>query len=132
MKAQMSGSSNLTATLAAGVPIPGPEGPPGPTGAQGPTGATGAAGPQGPAGATGPEGPPGVGIQSPWIGDVNANGHFLSNAAGIGIGTASEASPLGVVGLPVYATNADAIAGGLVEGDFYTDGAGAVRVVFTV
>jgi hypothetical protein len=47
-----------------------------------------------------------------------------------GIGTNDPHSPLAVVGLPTYANNAAALSGGLAAGDFYTDGAGAVKVVF--
>ncbi|NTW31811.1 MAG: LamG domain-containing protein [Bacteroidetes bacterium] len=39
-------------------------------------------------------------------------------------------SALTVIGLPVYATNALAIAGGLTAGAFYTDGVGNVKVVY--
>lgn len=41
----------------------------------------------------------------------------------VGIGTASPKSELHVVGLPVYANNAAAIAGGLTAGAFYRTGA---------
>jgi hypothetical protein len=41
----------------------------------------------------------------------------------VGIGTASPTSKLQVVGLPVYATNAAAITGGLTAGAFYRTGA---------
>jgi len=41
----------------------------------------------------------------------------------VGIGTTSPTSPLQVVGLPVYANNAAAIAGGLTAGAFYRTGA---------
>jgi len=41
----------------------------------------------------------------------------------VGIGTDSPTSPLQVVGLPVYANNAAAIAGGLTVGAFYRTGA---------
>jgi hypothetical protein len=41
----------------------------------------------------------------------------------IGIGTTVPTSPLQVVGLPVYANNAAAIAGGLTVGAFYRTGA---------
>ena len=40
----------------------------------------------------------------------------------IGIGTTSLKSALHVVGLPVYANNAAAIAGGLTAGAFYRTG----------
>ena len=48
----------------------------------------------------------------------------------VGIGTASPKSPLHVVGLPSYATNAAAITGGLTAGAFYIlTGTGSVMVV---
>ena len=40
----------------------------------------------------------------------------------VGIGTVSPTSPLQVVGLPVYANNAAALAGGLTQGAFYRTG----------
>ncbi len=45
-----------------------------------------------------------------------------ANAGNVGIGTTSPTSKLQVVGLPVYANNAAAIAGGLTVGAFYRDG----------
>jgi hypothetical protein len=47
----------------------------------------------------------------------------------VGIGTTTPNSPLAVVGLPLYSTNALAIAGGLAVGDFYRV-AGVVSVVY--
>ncbi|SRR5229473_8138629 len=41
----------------------------------------------------------------------------------VGIGTATPHSALAVIGLPVYATNAAAITGGLAAGDLYRTGA---------
>jgi hypothetical protein len=46
----------------------------------------------------------------------------IMNNGNVGIGTASPTSPLQVVGLPVYANNAAAIAGGLTPGAFYRTG----------
>ena len=40
----------------------------------------------------------------------------------VGIGTATPTSKLQVVGLPVYANNAAAVAGGLTAGAFYRTG----------
>lgn len=44
-------------------------------------------------------------------------------AGKVGIGSSTPVSPLRVVGLPVYANNAAAIAGGLAAGDLYRTGA---------
>jgi hypothetical protein len=68
--------------------------------------------------------------QTPWLSNIDAAGFNLLNAGRIGVGTATPNSPLAVVGLPTYASNAAAITGGLVAGDCYTDGAGNVKVVF--
>ena len=51
---------------------------------------------------------------------VGLGGSYNGN---VGIGTATPHSKLAVVGLPVYASNAAAIAGGLAAGDFYRTGA---------
>jgi len=48
----------------------------------------------------------------------------------VGIGTASATSKLQVVGLPVYADNAAALAGGLTAGAFYRTSTGVLMVVF--
>jgi hypothetical protein len=48
----------------------------------------------------------------------------------LGVGTPSPTSRLQVVGLATYASNAAAITAGLTAGAFYTDGAGAVKVVY--
>jgi hypothetical protein len=46
--------------------------------------------------------------------------YVLYSASGkVGIGTATPHSTLAVTGLPIYANNAAAIAGGLAAGDFY-------------
>jgi hypothetical protein len=64
-KAVLRPAPTISAKLKDIIPIPGPEGPPGPAGPQGdpgpagPTGATGTTGAQGPAGATGAPGPAG-------------------------------------------------------------------------
>lgn len=46
----------------------------------------------------------------------------ITGAGNVGIGTKTPGSKLSVVGLPVYANNAAALAGGLVAGDFYHTG----------
>jgi hypothetical protein len=46
----------------------------------------------------------------------------ITSTGKVGIGDSSPNSPLAVVGLPVYANNAAAIAGGLAAGDFYRSG----------
>jgi hypothetical protein len=51
---------------------------------------------------------------------VGLGGTYNGN---VGVGTATPHSKLAVVGLPVYANNAAAIAGGLAAGDFYRTGA---------
>jgi hypothetical protein len=71
-----------------------------------------------------------AGGQTPWTSNIDGAGYYLTNAGRIGIATATSNSPLAVVGLAIYASNAAAITGGLVAGDFYTDGAGNVKVVF--
>jgi hypothetical protein len=47
----------------------------------------------------------------------------ITRAGLVGIGTNSPTAPLQVVGVPVYANNAAAIAGGLTAGAFYRTGA---------
>lgn len=53
-----------------------------------------------------------------------------ANSGNVGIGTASPTSKLQVVGLPVYADNAAAIAGGLTTGAFYRTATGVLMVAF--
>jgi hypothetical protein len=55
-----------------------------------------------------------------------SDAYVLLNPSGqgnVGIGTVTPHSKLAVVGLPVYANNAAAIAGGLAAGDFFRTGA---------
>jgi hypothetical protein len=57
------------------------------------------------------------------VNDLNVGGKELVITGGnVGIGTTTPHSKLAVPGLPVYANNAAAIAGGLSAGDFYRDG----------
>lgn len=53
-----------------------------------------------------------------------------SAAPKIGIGTSNPQSAFAVVGLPVYADNTAALAGGLVIGDFYRTSTGVLMVVY--
>jgi hypothetical protein len=52
-----------------------------------------------------------------------ANDGTVTTSGKVGIGTTSPTSPLQVVGLPVYANNAAAVAGGLTAGALYRTGA---------
>jgi hypothetical protein len=61
---------------------------------------------------------------------TNAVRMTIDSTGKVGIGTITPKAPIHVVGLVTYASNALAIAGGLTAGAFYTDGAGAVKVVF--
>jgi hypothetical protein len=54
---------------------------------------------------------------------------ILSNG-NVGIGTSTPTSTLQVVGLPVYADNTTALAGGLTAGAFYRTSTGVLMVVF--
>jgi hypothetical protein len=62
-------------------------------------------------------------------GSLNTRVTIQGSTGNVGIGTTTPHSPLAVVGLPLYSTNALAIAGGLAVGDFYRV-AGAVSVVY--
>ena len=55
---------------------------------------------------------------------------IIKENGNVGIGTLTPGSNLAVVGLPVYASNALALGGGLVAGDFYRTATGAVMVTF--
>jgi hypothetical protein len=106
----------------------GPAGAKGATGAQGATGSAGAMGISGPSGATGPTGllssGNAAGNTTYWNGTtwvVNSS-NIYNNGGNVGIGTTSPTSKLQVVGLPVYANNAAAVAGGLTVGAFYRTG----------
>jgi hypothetical protein len=53
---------------------------------------------------------------------LNTNGNSYFNGGNVGIGTTSPKSILHVVGLPIYANNSAAVAGGLTAGAFYRTG----------
>jgi len=63
------------------------------------------------------------------LGDAASNGIFVKKAGNVGIGTTTPTSRLQVIGLPVFANNSDALAGGLTPGAFYTTGGGSLRAV---
>jgi hypothetical protein len=54
----------------------------------------------------------------------------IQSNGNVGIGTVTPTSKLQVVGLPIYANNAAALAAGLSAGAFYHAGDGILRVVF--
>jgi hypothetical protein len=54
----------------------------------------------------------------------------ITSKGNVGIGTAAPTSILTVANLPVYASNALAISGGLHDGAFFTNGSGGLFVVF--
>ena len=53
---------------------------------------------------------------------------LIQGTGRVGIGTATPGSKLAVIGLPVYASNSAAIAGGLTAGDCYRTGANPDQV----
>lgn len=61
---------------------------------------------------------------------ISSSGNSYFNGGNVGIGTPTPTSKLQVVGLPIYLTNALALAGGLTVGAFYHAGDGIVRVVY--
>lgn len=54
----------------------------------------------------------------------------LTNTQRVGISKVAPGSKFAIVGLPTYADNAAALAGGLTEGDFYKTAIGVVQVVY--
>ncbi len=86
---------------------------------------------------------PGYGLKLRHIWDANGiYQHLVSRFGGtdykvlsffagnVGINKDRANSKFAVGGLPTYASNAAALAASLTAGDFYTDGAGAVKVVY--
>jgi hypothetical protein len=63
-------------------------------------------------------------------GTIPTNLILQVSGGNVGINKTNPGSRLAVAGLPTFASNAAALSGGLTAGDFYTDGAGAVKVVF--
>jgi hypothetical protein len=63
-------------------------------------------------------------IQSAYVNSAGTTEALVLQQIGgnVGIGTVTPHSPLAVTGLPVYASNAAAITGGLAAGDFYRTG----------
>lgn len=66
------------------------------------------------------------------FGTMSAEAMRISGTGNVGIGTTNPTSKLQITGLPVYANNAAAIAGGLTAGALYTTGAGDPRPVYIV
>ncbi len=64
------------------------------------------------------------------VGNARAERLRVNSDGNVGIGTSTPTSKLQVVGLPVYADNATAIAGGLTAGAFYRTSTGVLMVVF--
>ena len=63
-----------------------------------------------------------------WFGTNNSEALRITSSGNVGIGTTSPTSRLHVVGLPSFADNTTAIAGGLTLGAFYHT-AGVLKVV---
>ena len=63
-------------------------------------------------------------------GGVDSSSQFTILTTGnVGIGTTAPTSKLQVTGLLVFANNADAVAGGLTSGAFYTNASGTLSAV---
>ncbi len=59
-----------------------------------------------------------------WVSTSATTPHlYVSTNGNVGIGTTNPTSKLQIVGLPIYANNAAAIAGGLTAGALYRTGA---------
>ena len=62
-------------------------------------------------------------------GIISASNITLKSNGNVGIGTTTPTSKLQVTGLLVFANNADAVAGGLTSGAFYTNASGTLSAV---
>jgi hypothetical protein len=64
-------------------------------------------------------------VQSAYVNSAGTTEPLVFQQIGgnVGIGTTTPHSPLAVIGLPIYASNAAAITGGLAAGDFFRTGA---------
>jgi hypothetical protein len=100
---------------------PGPQGPQGDTGSAGPRGAYGYTGP------TGPQGPTGLGCRGP-TGPAGTSQWTNVSTTG-GTAGIQYTNLIYLPGLPTYADNASAIAGGLPTGYLYKTLTGELRIV---
>lgn len=98
----------------------GPQGPQGDIGPAGPRGAYGYTGP------TGPQGPTGLGCRGPTGPAGTSQWTNVSITGGTGI---QYSNLISIPGLPTYADNASAIAGGLPIGYLYQTPTGELRIV---
>ena len=64
------------------------------------------------------------------FGRGSGNSAMTVDGLNVGIGTSTPTSKLHVTGLPIYADNAAALAGGMTAGAFYHNGDGILRVTY--